>query len=69
MHEFQLRSRIDQELQEHGLRIMELRLQWLESHSSNPLPFPALSREETLLIMRDQIEKYKQKIKTQKSEK
>ena len=69
MHELKLRSRIDQELQEHGLRIMELRLQWLESHSTNPLPCPALSREETLLIMREQIEKHKQKIKTQKSEK
>jgi hypothetical protein len=69
MHELKLRSRIDQELQEHGLRIMELRLQWLELHSTNPLPYPALSREETLLIMREQIEKHKQKIKTQKEEK
>lgn len=69
MHELKLRSRIDQELQEYGLRIMEMRLQYLESHSTNPLPYPALSRDETLLIMRDQIDKYKQKIKTQKSEK
>jgi hypothetical protein len=69
MHELKLRARIEQELWEHGLRIMEMRLQYLESHSSNPLPYPSLSREETLHIMRDEIKKHKQKIKTQKTEK
>lgn len=68
MHELHLRSRIEQELQEHGLRVMELRLQWLQSHSSSPLPYAALSRGETLRIMRDEIENHRKKIsnKTEK---
>jgi hypothetical protein len=68
MHEMKLRSRIEQELQEHGLRMMEARLQWLQSHSSSPLPYPALSRDETLRIMRDEIENHRKKIvnKTEK---
>jgi len=50
-----------------GLRSVELQMEWIKSHPSNPLPNKLFNHAETVHIFEMAVEAYKQRLKTEKA--